>query len=400
MKFINNKYNILILPCSTQIGIEQFLSLQYNKHFILYGASHNVNDENFHNFISLKNKKESIDFISEISDIVKTLNIDIILTSHDEVNYILKNSILKDKIIGSSQETINLCRFKSKTYEKILTNEKLKKYVPLYEKVTDKKFSKYEFLKPDNGQGSRGAFKYFKECSIPENYISCEYLPGIEYTVDCFSDKNNKLLYSQARVRSVISNGISEETKLINDDELKLIAEELNLIFSFNGSWFFQMKKDINDQVKFLEVAPRIAGASIINRLNGVNFTALSLYQHLNYNIEILNQNLITENIRKNSKIKLNFEKIYVDYDDTFYFIENELEKFKHKEILIITRSKEKIESKYPIIRVKDNELKSFYIEKNSIFIDDSYRERLDVIKNCNTPSFSPEEFMYIEEKK
>ena len=42
--------------------------------------------------------------------------------------------------------------------------------------------------------------------------IVCEYLPGEEYTVDCFSDREHGLLFAGARVRRRTRNGISVNT--------------------------------------------------------------------------------------------------------------------------------------------------------------------------------------------
>jgi hypothetical protein len=397
MKYINNKFNILILPCSTQIAVEQYNSLKYNKHFNLIGASHNNSDVNYKNFIQLINIKEDSKFITEIENIVQTHNIDAILTAHDEIQFILKNSKLADKIVGSDTKTVNICRFKSKTYELLNSNNFLKNHVPLFELVIDNKINKnFGFIKPDNGQGSRGAFKYSNEQFIEDNHINCEFLCGDEFTIDCFTDKNKDLIFTQARKRLNITNGISEKTELFFDEIFEPLAQEINKIFNFNGAWFFQMKKDTNENFKFLEISPRIAGASNIHRMNGINLTALSLYQYFNYDIKIVKQNLVSLIERKNPKIKLKFNTIYVDYDDTFYFVKKDIEKL-NKKIVVITRSKNKVKLPYEIIYVKDNENKSNYIQKESIFIDDSNRERTDVLLNCNIPCFGLEEVEYIE---
>lgn len=397
MKCINNKFNILILPCSTQIAVEQYNSLKYNKHFNLIGASHNNSDVNYKNFIQLINIKEDSKFITEIENIVQTHNIDAILTAHDEIQFILKNSKLADKIVGSDTKTVNICRFKSKTYELLNSDDYLKNHVPLFEFIKNNKVNKnFGFIKPDNGQGSRGAFKYTDDVYVEDNHINCEFLSGDEFTVDCFTDKNNKLLFAQGRKRLKIINGVSEQTELIFDDIFETLADKINKIFNFNGAWFFQMKKDSNEKLKFLEISPRIAGASNINRMNGINLTALSLYQHFNYDIGIIKQNLVTSIERKSPKIKVKFNTIYVDYDDTYCFVKEYIEKI-NKKIIIITRSKNKIKLPYEIIYIKDDENKSKYIEKESIFIDDSNRERTDVLLNCKIPCFALEEVEYIE---
>tara|TARA_Y100001972_G_scaffold124128_1_gene172661 strand:+ start:627 stop:1790 length:1164 start_codon:yes stop_codon:yes gene_type:complete len=382
--------NVLIIPCATQIGVEQYNSLKFNKYFKLTGASHNDSDDLFSNFIKLNYALENPKFIDEIKFIVKKYNIDILLPSHDEVLYILKNIPELENIIpGSSKKIINTCRFKSKTYDKLSTHPELLNSIPRYQTI------KPGFLKPDKGQGSKGGIY------INNDYVHCEYLPGKEYTVDCFTNHKNQLIYVNPRLRKTVINGISETTSIVDIPHVKQIATKINTLFRFKGSWFFQLKQDKNNNLKFLEIAPRIGGGSNINRLNGVNLTLSDLYQHLGYDINIVPQNLITEVNRKIPKYNLNFDTLLVDYDDTFGYIKDILYKL-NKEIIIITRSKVKIKTIIPhkTIYVKENQNKSDIINSlnkpHAIFIDDSFKERKDVFLNCNIPCLTPEETQYL----
>ena len=294
--------NVLIIPCATQIGVEQYNSLKFNKYFKLTGASHNDSDDLFSNFIKLNYALENPKFIDEIKFIVKKYNIDILLPSHDEVLYILKNIPELENIIpGSSKKIINTCRFKSKTYDKLSTHPELLNSIPRYQTI------KPGFLKPDKGQGSKGGIY------INNDYVHCEYLPGKEYTVDCFTNHKNQLIYVNPRLRKTVINGISETTSIVDIPHVKQIATKINTLFRFKGSWFFQLKQDKNNNLKFLEIAPRIGGGSNINRLNGVNLTLSDLYQHLGYDINIVPQNLITEVNRKIPKYNLNFDTLFVN---------------------------------------------------------------------------------------
>lgn len=387
------KKNILILPCSTQLGVEQFNSLKYNKHFNLIGASHNNTDNLFQNFIKLINNNDTPEFIQEVLDIIKLNNIDVILPSHDDILYTLKNiTELQHYIPGSSVDTINVCRFKSKTYTSLQDDDFLVNYIPRFELIDNST----TFLKPDRGQGSRGSFQF------NQPYLICEYLPGEEYTIDCFTGSDNVVHYISPRHRITIENGISELTSLIIDEEFTKIAKRINNILPFNGAWFFQMKLDKNGNLKFLEVAPRIAGASSINRLNGVNCTALTLYQHLGYQIDIAPQNLIKINNRQSPIYNLDYDTIFVDYDDTYEFVIDDLKKL-NRSIKVITRHKNILNLPYDTIYVNDDELKSTIISQHisqlnikPIFIDDSFKEKMDVLLNCKIPCISLEEVIYL----
>ena len=382
-----------MIPCATQIAVEQFNSLKYNKHFNLVGASHNESDELFQKFIQLKHPKESQEFIQEIIDIINLNNIDILLPSHDDILYILKNiPELQHLIPGSKKETIDICRFKSKTYNVLKQNSNLTQYIPEFKLIN---YSDW-FFKPDRGQGSRGSYQ------LTEPYLMCEYLPGEEYTIDCFTDSDGEVKFVSPRWRSIIENGISEITSLVLNPEFFFIAEQINKILPFRGAWFYQMKKDVNGNLKFLEVAPRIAGASSITRLNGTNLTSLTIYQHLGYKIDIIPQDLVKVNNRQNPQYNIDYDTIFLDYDDTYPFVIEDLKKL-NKHIKIITRHKNILDLPYEIIYVKDNELKSDIIKNQMnqsnmkpIFIDDSFREKKDVLLNCKIPCISLEEVLYL----
>ena len=110
-------------------------------------------------------------------------------------------------------------------------------------------------------------------------------------------------------------------------------------------------------------------------------------------------QNLVNEINRKSPKYNLNFNTVFVDYDDTFKYIKDSLYKL-NKEIIIITRSKVKVNTPYKTIYVKKNQNKSDIINSlnkpHAIFIDDSFKERKDVFLNCNIPCLTPEETQYL----
>jgi hypothetical protein len=385
--------NILIIPCATQIAVEQFNSLKYNKHFNLIGTSHNESDKLFKNFIQLFNSNETKEFIQEVIRLIDLHDIDILLPSHDNILYILKNiPELKHLIPGSNSETINICRFKSKTYNALISNPLLKKYIPKFELINNEN----TFFKPDRGQGSRGSFQ------LQQLYLMCEYLPGEEYTIDCFTDLNGEVKLVSPRLRSTIKNGISEITSLVINPEFSFIAKQINKTLPFVGAWFYQMKIDIDGNLKFLEVAPRIAGASNITRLNGTNLTSLTIYQHLGYQIDIIPQDLVKINNRQNPQYNIDYDTIFLDYDDTYPFVIEDLKQL-NKHIKIITRHKNILDLPYEIIYVKNNELKSDIIKNQMdqsnikpIFIDDSFKEKKDVLLNCKIPCISLEEVLYL----
>lgn len=320
------------------------------------------------------------------------------------------------KIISSPKETVNICTSKLKTYNelgeivlvpKILNKEEIKNY-PV-------------FSKPEIGASSRGTVKINNEKDLeywssiyPKNLL-LEYLPGDEYTIDCFTNKQGELLFIGPRKRSRISNGISVNTTMVTDQELIDMAHKLNNRLTFNGSWFFQVKKNKDGEFCLMEIASRFGGSSVIHRLLGVNFSYLNILNELHDNVEI---NINTFNIEIDrsldikTKIDLKYDTLYIDFDDTIIINDKiNLEAIQliykcineGKQVILITKHKYYIYdtlNKYnisdtlfdSIITLSMSQEKSDFIHlKNSIFVDDSFSERKKVNEKINIPTFSVE---------
>ena len=79
------------------------------------------------------------------------------------------------------------------------------------------------FVKKDNDQGARHAYKVNNEQEldlyVKENMIICEYLPGEEITIDCFTNKNRELIFCNPRVADRILAGIDVHARRIKITE-------------------------------------------------------------------------------------------------------------------------------------------------------------------------------------
>jgi carbamoylphosphate synthase large subunit len=192
------------------------------------------------------------------------------------------------KIISSPKETVNICTSKLKTYEK------LKDVILVPNVLTKSDIIEYPiFSKPEIGASSRGTVKINNDrdleywSNVYPNNLLLEYLPGDEYTIDCFTDKKRNLLFVGPRKRSRITNGISTSTTMVKDSKLFELATKLNNELIFNGSWFFQVKKNNLGEYCLMEIASRFGGSSVIHRLLGVNFSYLNILNELYDNIQI-----------------------------------------------------------------------------------------------------------------
>ena len=382
-----------------------------------------VNDHGkfvYDNYISDIPFYDQKNFIPYIKEIVKIYSIDAIYPTMDTVITILSQheKDIECKIISSPSETTEICNSKRKTYEV------LKNII-----IVPKTFSKISeicsypvFMKPEIGYGSRGAKKIESELQAKEhfeNYPNCiisEYLSGKEYTIDCFTNKNRKLIFTGVRERVRIMNGISVNTSEVfqKNDNFKTIAEKINKTLNFNGAWFFQLKENENNQLVLLEIACRLGGSSALFRNKGINFAMLSLFNSFGYDVNIIENNFNIEMDRaldNKYKIDIKFDKVYIDFDDCIILNENKINtqliqliyQFinEQKKIILITKHNKNIyqtlteyrlQSLFDeIIHLKIEDQKYKFINGDSIFIDDSFAERQKVYYNLGIPVFSPD---------
>jgi hypothetical protein len=410
------KYNVLIFPSCSEVGLASYECLKNHKNFFIIGGSNDgkISKNIFENLITGIPYVDSSNFLEYFNKIINEYKIDAILPCNDLVALELsKNQDKIDaKIAGSCYLSNQIAFSKKKTY-KILSNIINTPKIFDYNQIKNCDFPL--FLKPDNGHSAIGTNKvsnfeeldfYLKKTKDP---IILEFLPGEEYTIDCFTDYEGVLRYCKSRIRVSVKSGMSVNTKFVENNEVFIeIAKKINNKIKFNGGWFFQAKLNKLNKPVLMEISTRLAGNSNASLPNGVNFPLLNLYNSLNYKVDIIDNDFVIEMSKINSSkyiLKKNdFKTVYIDLDDTI--ILNEIVnidaiKFLYncfnakKEIILITRHKFDIsvtfdKFKIPhlfssIIHIKDNKPKSIFIDKNkvqdSIFIDDSFAERADVAK-------------------
>lgn len=412
------KKRVLIFPCGSEIGLEINRALSHDIHFEMFGAS-SIPDHGkfvFKNYIDRVPFVNDENFIDEIEAICQKYNIDFIIPAHDSVVLKLAQNShkLSAKVITSPKETCETARSKKKTYEILKNTIKCPK---IYQ-ISDKNIPYPVFIKPDVGQGSKGAAKIMNFAELKTEFdknpdiIISEFLPGKEYTIDCFTNRHGQLLFAKGRVRARISNGISVNSYPVDNNEFYEIAEKINNKLKFQGMWFFQLKSDKNGELTLLEIAPRIAGTMGMYRGLGINFAQLALYDAMENNIKVIENNFYIETDRalfSRYKHDISYEYVYIDLDDTILLDDkinlNAIKflyqaKNENKKIILITKHEKIVEDTLfdfcisknlfsEIISVKKNDKKSRYItHQNAIFIDDSFAERLDVAQNLQIPVF------------
>ncbi len=420
--------NILIFPSGSAVAQEIYDSLKYIKNVKIYGTDYddsNYSSIYFENYIPgcpfVKNEDDTIAFLKNV---IINNNINYIFPAFDSVIPFLKKNEIKlgSKIICPELEIVELCNSKLLTYNRL---QRIISIPTIYRKdtINDSDFPLY--VKPVTGYGTRNHSIIRDKTELEKvdenNMIILELLTGDEFTVDCFTDFNGKLLYNKARKRIRTINGISIHSATV-DLDVSDIALKINKEVKMNGSWFFQLKYSKDNQLKLLEIACRIPGAMCVNRVRGINFSWLSILNCENKTIEPLFYNDISIECIKMFKniYRTNFEydNIYCDLDDTLILhdkVNVELIAFlfkslnNKKKIHLITRNEnpERVLEQYKVnifnsiiklSKIKDSsgnyiDKKSSYIKNDkSIFIDDSYVEKMDVKSVCNIFCFSPSE--------
>jgi hypothetical protein len=409
------KTNVLIFPAGEVLSVELHDALATSVNINLFGAS-SINRHGpyiFKNYTSGLPLITDDNFLDKFNSLLLEKSIDLIFPSHDDVVTFFANNADKihAKVMAPDKETARICRDKALIYETFEGSDFLPQ---IYSTITEYPV----FIKPRASQGGVGTMLIKKEADIPadidlNDYVLCEYLPGEEYSVDCLTDKNGRLIFVSPRSRNRIMAGItvSGETETLTK-EIQHIADELNSRLSFLGLWFFQIKKDNNEKWKLLEVAARCASTMGLTRARGVNLPLLSVYIAMGLDVSVIPNAYnvkMDRTLISRYKIDYEFNNVYFDFDDTL-IINGQVHPYSimfiyqcqnaGKKVFLITKhAKEIYETldKYHIdnnlfaeiihLEVDDHKVSKINPDR-AIFIDNAFSERKFVHDEYKIPVF------------
>ena len=374
---------VLVFPAGTEIAFEIHNALKYSKFVELYGAS----SVSCHAEFLFKNYIEGVPFpgdpglIDALNKIVDEYGIDLIYPAHDSACLTLTEE--QDK----------------------LSADDVKSY-PV-------------FCKPAVGQGSEGAMKVTDRDDLEkllagdEQYVICEYLPGDEYTVDCFTDRNGKLRSALIRRRERIRSGIAVRSRIIPmEDSVMKIAEKINSKMVFSGAWFFQLKRNTEGEFRLLEISARIPGTMGTTRNLGINYPMLTIFDMLGYDIDIINNGqdvLLDRAFISRYQTSVKYDKVYLDFDDTLYLddkVNITMISFVYQcfnkgiPVILLTKHAKDIYDSLDKFRIskdlfaeiihieKDRDKSEYITAKDAIFIDDSFAERKNIHDKLGIPVY------------
>lgn len=416
----SSKKRVLVFPCGSEIGLEIHRALRFSVHFELFGASSVSN----HGKYVYERYIEGIPSISDpgclqaLNSVIDEHAIDFVFPAHDSVVLALgvQADALHARYVGSPATTCEICRSKRATYRALADRIR----VPRSFRSGEAPPAYPVFLKPDVGQGSRGVRTAYSQEEI-ESYLRqdpsllvLEYLPGREYTVDCFTDRHGVLRFAGARERRRVMNGISVDTFPVEGEAYQAFAEEINSALRLRGVWFFQLKRASTGELGLLEVAPRVSGSMGLYRNLGINYEVLALCDLMDQDVDLFWNNYpirMDRALVSRFRIGLDYENVYIDLDDTVIrcervnpFVVAFLYQCRNRGVRVHLLSRHAgnishtlkafaIEQLFDtIVRVPDSSCKSEYIvARSAIFIDDSFSERKRVHERLGIPTFAPD---------
>lgn len=409
---------VLVFPAGTEIAFEIHDALKDSKFVKLYGGTSVAchADFVFENCIDGFPFPDDEGFIPFLNSVIDELGIDYVYPAHDSALKKLSDerANIRAVVVASPKETVEICRSKNRTYD-FLSGAA---YLPAFFSCADEVPEYPVFIKPAVGQGAEGARKIQDRAHLEEalaegrEYAICEYLPGAEFTVDCFTDIHGVLRYINMRSRERIRAGIAVRSRnLPEDPRVRAVAEDLNSRLVFTGAWFFQLKLSSSGEYRLLEVAPRIAGTMGLTRNLGVNMPLLTLYCFWGSEVDVCPNRvslLLDRAFISRFKTDISYDHVYVDFDDTLVVrgaVNSYLMMFLYqaknegKSLHLLTRHSADIYADLEkfcipaalfseIIRLDDSGRKTDYILPCSVFIDDSFAERKRVAEQCHIPVF------------
>ena len=408
---------VLVFPAGTEIGLEIYKALEHCKEVSVFGAGQDISNHArfaYPAYHVLPRIHEN-GWVDALIGLCQSLCIDYIFPAYDDVIVALSREAdrLPAKVITSSSSACEITRSKSATYRALSGVIRVPRLFSSSEAVDSFPL----LVKPDRGQGSSGITRVDSEEELIRalqatcDPLICEYLPGEEYTVDCFSDREKGVLFAGARSRRRIRNGISVNTLTETLPEAREMANIIGGELGLRGAWFFQLKRAQDGQLALLEVAPRIAGAMAAHRVSGVNFPLLSIFEEERLPMAVKPIDGMVELDRalgNRYRHSIKYSTLYLDLDDTllvdgrvntlavkllFQCINNGKKVVllsRHRGDLNQTLTRHRLSGLFDeVIHLGETEKKSSQIKHgDAIFVDDSFAERMDVSECCNIPTF------------
>lgn len=421
---------ILVWPAAGIPGAEIADCLSATKGVELYAgtdATTSLCDARYQGEVQLPHaRSEGADWRSEFSSLADRF--DLVFPAHDYVLDLIARfgDATEGKFVAPERVAIQRTRSKQITYQMLASELRVPELTPAGS--IPARWPAYG--KPDSGYGGqRHQFvASVEEWSLAQgsspDLLWMEYLPGREFTMECYSLFNNDLVYASARNRERVRMGTSLTLSAapgVVQEELADWARRISRIMPMRGPWYLQAREAADGRLTLLEVGARFPGSAVWSRAQGVNLAELALYEWTGSAIRV-EPNSHTVNIERSlgSRITsgLEFGTLYIDLDDTILqrgHVSPEAIrllaacKVAGKKVVVLSRylgaSLQAVLHDTGLqsfvdasVHVRDGSSKAAHIaEPDAIFIDDSFAERSDVRNTLGIPCFGPEAMSLIQ---
>ncbi len=423
-----DRSRILVYPCETVIGEEIYRALRHHQRFTLLGCSDRPGGGRmvFDNHLGdLPDLRES-DFLPALTQLIRLHKIDFVYPASDDAIVSLStwaaDSLLDATVIAPGPDVCSLTRSKAATYAYFVG----KLPTPRQFRLDEIASGDYPvFVKPHAGDDGLGVSHgdghgFVAECKrevearFPDGqgYTLFEYLPGDEYTVDCFTDAQGALLFASGRLLRRVVGGIAVDTTLADRPELRKFADTINTELKLRGPWFCQAREDKSGKLRLTRIRPRIGASSALQRIRGVNLPYLALTDQLGEPFRPLQSPLrrvsLERTLASRYSLDLQYDVVYMSLDNTIVsrgLVNPDAVRFlcqchnRGIRTVLIARTLEKPDAVLrrhrirelfdEVVWLRDNEGKSTHIPtRKAILVDDSFAERQEVRENLGIPVF------------
>lgn len=314
--------NVFVFPACNEPGLEIIRSLaKSNKVTLFGGSSDQIQYDPARHLL-----KNYIDcpqfgkrgFAKAFQAILRKHEIDVVFPAWDPLVAEFATWRMEQTVFVTPRaEIAELCLSKATTYAR------LHDIVPIPKIFTAETAQLPLFAKPDRDSGSRNTMEVQTEhqlrMAIEQGLMLCEYLPGNEYTVDCISGLDGRLLFANPRLRAKIGRGIALGTSSVNDRRILEYVERIAETLRIEGPWFVQFRQNEHGDPVLLEINARVAGSMALTRLSGVNIPLLAFFLYTGDDVQVpqARRGTLVNRSLSNFVQELPFDWVIWDWDDT-----------------------------------------------------------------------------------
>lgn len=413
MKRINN---VLVYPCETPLGMELHASLQHCPDFRLFGCAGDPvrGGYVYRNTLGPLPSVQADDFLPSLTQMVREHHIDFIYPASDralaELSELAADGLVEAEVMALGPDVCRLCRSKPAMYAHFSGK------LALPRQYRAGQIAVGDFPLWRAGGGDRGGRRIDApgDMSPAGDEIFFEYLPGREYTVDCFTDVSGGLLFAAGRERRAAMRPNSLNSVLCEHPAFRRFADTVNVELAMRGAWSFLLREDRSGQLRLFAIRPRLGASSGLQRVRGINLALAALYDRLGREVRLVVNDLPEASVERQLT---NFYRLHLQYDTAYLDLENTvvtggevnldairfIYQCRNRGIRVVLVERgleppEKLLARHrldglfdQVLWIEGAEGKSTVMtSQKAIFVDDEAVERREVAQNLGIPVFAP----------